>query len=235
MTQEVILTLQLRQPLPTARIEKLIDEALRAETGPALYRDVFKRGLDVTLVLLGALPILMIVGIFALLVARDGHSPFYSQKRIGRNGRIFNIWKLRSMVPDADARLSDYLDQNPAARAEWDRTQKLRHDPRVTTIGSLIRKTSIDELPQLFNVLRGDMSLVGPRPMMPCQQEIYPGAAYYALRPGITGYWQVSVRNESSFAQRAGFDTAYLAQLSLANDLRVLVKTVRVVVHGTGC
>ncbi|WP_421905697.1 sugar transferase [Mameliella sp.] len=229
------MTLQLRQPLPTARFEKLIDEALHAENGPALYRDVFKRALDVTLVILGALPILLIVGVFALLIARDGHSPFYAQKRLGRNGRVFNIWKLRSMVPDAEARLSAYLDKTPAARAEWDRTQKLRNDPRITAIGRLIRKTSIDELPQMFNVLRGDMSLVGPRPMMPCQQDIYPGTAYYALRPGITGYWQISVRNESSFAQRAGFDTAYLAQLSLINDLRVLVKTMRVVLHGTGC
>ncbi len=235
MTREVILTLQLRQPLPTARFEKLIDEALHAENGPALYRDVFKRALDVALVILGALPILLIVGVFALLIARDGHSPFYAQKRLGRNGRVFNIWKLRSMVPDAEARLSAYLDKTPAARAEWDRTQKLRNDPRITAIGRLIRKTSIDELPQMFNVLRGDMSLVGPRPMMPCQQDIYPGTAYYALRPGITGYWQISVRNESSFAQRAGFDTAYLAQLSLINDLRVLVKTMRVVLHGTGC
>ncbi|WP_305967890.1 MULTISPECIES: sugar transferase [unclassified Mameliella] len=229
------MTLQLRQPLPTVRFEKLIDEALHAENGPALYRDVFKRALDVTLVILGALPILLIVGAFALLIARDGHSPFYAQKRLGRNGRVFNIWKLRSMVPDAEARLSAYLDKTPAARAEWDRTQKLRNDPRITAIGRLIRKTSIDELPQMFNVLRGDMSLVGPRPMMPCQQDIYPGTAYYALRPGITGYWQISVRNESSFAQRAGFDTAYLAQLSLINDLRVLVKTMRVVLHGTGC
>ncbi|WP_420327315.1 sugar transferase [Mameliella sp.] len=229
------MTLQLRQPLPTARFEKLIDEALHAENGPALYRDVFKRALDVALVILGALPILLIVGVFALLIARDGHSPFYAQKRLGRNGRVFNIWKLRSMVPDAEARLSAYLDKTPAARAEWDRTQKLRNDPRITAIGRLIRKTSIDELPQMFNVLRGDMSLVGPRPMMPCQQDIYPGTAYYALRPGITGYWQISVRNESSFAQRAGFDTAYLAQLSLINDLRVLVKTMRVVLHGTGC
>ncbi|MBV7395101.1 sugar transferase [Mameliella sediminis] len=229
------MTLQLRQPLPTARIEKLIDEALRAESGLTLYRDVFKRTLDVLIVLMAAIPTLMIIGIFALLVARDGHSPFYFQKRLGRNGRSFYIWKLRSMVPDADQRLEDYLAQDPAAREEWDRTQKLRHDPRITRVGLLIRKSSIDELPQLFNVLRGDMSLVGPRPMMPCQQDIYPGTAYYALRPGITGYWQVSVRNESSFAQRAGFDTAYLAQLSLVNDLRVLVKTVRVVLRGTGC
>ncbi|WP_417205632.1 sugar transferase [Antarctobacter sp.] len=229
------MTMHLRQPLPSARIEKLITEALTVRSGPTLYRDLFKRTLDIAMVLVAALPTLLIVGLVALIIARDGHSPFYFQKRLGRNGRSFNIWKLRSMVPDADTRLNDYLAVNPAARAEWDRTQKLRHDPRITRIGRLIRKTSIDELPQLFNVLKGDMSLVGPRPMMPCQRDIYPGTAYYAMRPGITGYWQVSVRNESSFAQRAGFDTAYLEQLSLLNDLRVLFKTVRVVLRGTGC
>ena len=229
------MTVHLRQPLPSARIETIIDEAIFVKAGPTLYRDVFKRGLDILLVLLSALPVLLIVGVFGAIIARDGHSPFYFQKRLGRNGRHFYIWKLRSMVPDADRKLEAYLDLNPAARTEWDRTQKLRHDPRITAVGKLIRKTSIDELPQLWNVLRGDMSLVGPRPMMPCQQELYPGSAYYALRPGITGYWQVSVRNESSFAQRAGFDTAYLQQLSFVNDLRVLFKTVRVVLRGTGC
>jgi lipopolysaccharide/colanic/teichoic acid biosynthesis glycosyltransferase len=196
---------------------------------------MFKRVLDILIIVLVALPASLIVGIFAVLIAYDGHSPFYTQQRLGRNGRIFRIWKLRSMVPDADLKLEAYLADNPDARAEWDRTQKLRHDPRITPLGHFIRKVSIDELPQLWNVLLGEMSLVGPRPMMPCQQEIYPGTAYYALRPGITGYWQVSVRNESSFAQRAGFDTAYLRQLSLANDLRVLLKTVRVVTRGTGC
>jgi exopolysaccharide production protein ExoY len=236
------LTLHLRQPfrpvsmtLSSAPIERLLDEALDVDTQPALYRDAFKRALDVTVVVAAGLPTLLIVAIFAAFVALDGHSPFYTQKRLGRNGRLFYIWKLRSMVPDADQKLSAYLAGNPAARAEWDRSQKLQDDPRITWIGRLIRKTSIDELPQMWNVLRGDMSLVGPRPMMPCQKEIYPGTAYYALRPGITGYWQVSVRNQSSFAQRAGFDTAYLRQLSLLTDLRVLFKTVPVVLRGTGC
>lgn len=229
------MTLHLRRPLPSARIDQLLDEALSVKNGTTIYRDMFKRVLDILIIVLVALPASLIVGIFAVLIAYDGHSPFYTQQRLGRNGRIFRIWKLRSMVPDADLKLEAYLADNPDARAEWDRTQKLRHDPRITPLGHFIRKVSIDELPQLWNVLLGEMSLVGPRPMMPCQQEIYPGTAYYALRPGITGYWQVSVRNESSFAQRAGFDTAYLRQLSLANDLRVLLKTVRVVTRGTGC
>ena len=108
--------------------------------------------------------------------------------------------------------------------------------PRVisTKVGRLIRKTSLDELPQLWNVLTGDMSLVGPRPMMPAQAPLYPGQAYYRLRPGLTGYWQISSRNESSFAERAGFDSRYAAELSLRTDVRVLFSTVRVVLRGTG-
>ncbi|MCT4611710.1 MAG: sugar transferase [Pelagimonas sp.] len=228
------MTLHIRQPLPTAKIESLIDEALTAPSVFSPYRNRFKRLLDMTLVLIAAVPVVLITLVFALIVARDGTSPFYKQERVGRNGTRFKMWKLRSMVPNADRLLEAYLADNPAARAEWDRDQKLRHDPRITKIGHLIRKTSIDELPQLWNVFIGDMSLVGPRPMMPCQQEIYPGTAYYALRPGITGFWQTSVRNESSFAQRADFDTDYLRSLSFKTDLRILFKTVRVVMHGTG-
>ncbi|WP_240672170.1 sugar transferase [Tropicibacter alexandrii] len=228
------MTLHFRQPLPTAKFEALIEDALRPDRAPTPYRDTFKRVLDVTLVLMAALPVLMMTLAFAAVIALDGKSPFYRQERVGRNGTTFFMWKLRSMVPNADRLLDAYLADNPAARAEWDRDQKLRHDPRITPIGHVIRKTSIDELPQLWNVLRGDMSLVGPRPMMPCQQEIYPGTAYYALRPGITGFWQTSVRNESSFAQRAEFDGDYLRKLSFGTDLRILLKTVRVVIRGTG-
>lgn len=229
------MTLHLRQPLPSAQIEALLDEALETRAQPSVYRDVVKRGLDITLVLMAAIPVLLVLSILALLIARDGASPIYLQKRVGRHGRIFHMWKLRSMVPNADQLLEAYLRDNPKAREEWDRTQKLRHDPRITAIGRVIRKTSLDELPQLWNVLRGDMSLVGPRPMMVCQQALYPGTAYYALRPGITGFWQTSVRNESSFAERAGFDADYLRQLSFTTDLKVLLRTVKVVVNGTGC
>ncbi len=229
------MTLHLRQPLPAAKIETLIDEALIASTGASAYRNLFKRVLDVSLVLIAALPVLVVLLILSALIALDGHSPIYLQKRVGRHGRIFYMWKLRSMVPNADKLLAAYLQDNPSAKAEWDRNQKLRHDPRITRIGHVIRKTSLDELPQLWNVLRGDMSLVGPRPMMVCQRELYPGTAYYALRPGITGFWQISVRNECSFAERAGFDSDYLRRLSFVTDLTVLLRTVRVVVHGTGC
>ncbi|WP_294613679.1 sugar transferase [uncultured Roseovarius sp.] len=202
---------------------------------PQLYTRFIKRLLDILIVLAVAVPVMIVVTLLAALVALDGKSPFFAQSRVGRNGATFRMWKLRSMVPNAEAQLEAYLDANPEQRREWDEHQKLRHDPRITTMGRLIRKTSLDELPQLFNVLKGDMSIVGPRPMMPSQREMYPGHAYYAMRPGITGFWQISVRNESSFAERAEFDNRYFRELSLATDLVVMMRTFRVVLCGTGC
>jgi len=173
--------------------------------------------------------------VLALLVASDGGSPFYWQERVGRGGRGFRFLKLRTMVPKADTRLERYLQSNPEARAEWDATQKLKNDPRITAVGKLLRKTSLDELPQLWNVLVGDMSLVGPRPMMVSQRDLYPGSAYYKLRPGITGSWQVSERHESEFRARAIYDTSYERELSFRTDLSILCKTVGVVLRATGC
>ena len=199
-----------------------------------VYSRRLKRGLDLLLVLLAAPFVVPLVFFLAFLVRRDGGPAFYCQDRIGRDGRVFRIWKLRSMVPDADALLAAHLEAHPEARDEWDRTQKLRDDPRITPVGRLIRKTSLDELPQLWNVVAGDMSLVGPRPMLPAQAPRYPGRAYYRLRPGLTGFWQISSRNQSSFAERAVFDSRYAAELSFLTDLRVLFATVRVVLRGTG-
>ncbi len=199
-----------------------------------LYRCYGKRALEITLILIAALPILMVLLPLAVAVALDGGSPFYSQMRVGRHGRLYRMWKLRSMVPGAEAMLEAHLAENPRARAEWDATQKLRNDPRVTRVGRLLRKTSLDELPQLWNVLRGEMSLVGPRPMLNEQRILYPGRDYYGLKPGITGLWQVSSRNESEFAERARFDTQYNRELSLRTDLRVIAATVGVVCRGTG-
>jgi exopolysaccharide production protein ExoY len=202
---------------------------------PGVYRNVFKRLLDISVILLAAPAVVPVVAGLVIAVACDGGNPFYSQMRVGRGGVAFRMWKLRSMVAGADALLEQHLASDPAARQEWDETQKLQADPRVTRFGRLLRRTSLDELPQLWNVLRGDMSLVGPRPMMVNQQEMYKGEAYYALRPGITGYWQTAGRNRTSFAARADIDTAYEAELTLATDLRLLVKTVSVVLRGTGC
>jgi exopolysaccharide production protein ExoY len=202
---------------------------------PGLYRAFGKRVLDVTLIVLALPFVLPVLLILMALVMTDGGRPLYSQNRVGQHGRIYRIWKLRSMVMNADRKLEAHLAADPAARAEWDEMQKLKRDPRITPVGRLIRKSSLDELPQLFNVLIGDMSLVGPRPMMPDQRALYPGRAYYALRPGITGPWQVSERNATSFADRARFDDKYHADLSLPTDLRLLGSTVKVVLHATGC
>lgn len=200
-----------------------------------LYRNFGKRALDVTLILLALPFVLPVLLILMALVMTDGGRPLYSQSRVGQHGRTYRIWKLRSMVMNADQKLEAYLATDPAARAEWDEKQKLVHDPRITPVGRLIRKSSLDELPQLLNVLMGDMSLVGPRPMMVDQRALYPGRAYYELRPGITGPWQVSERNATSFADRARFDDKYHADLSLATDVRLLGSTVKVVLRATGC
>lgn len=204
------------------------------DTDSSVYRNFFKRFLDTSLILIFLPIVLPLVALMALLVALDGGRPFYSQDRIGRGGKVYRIWKLRTMVHDADARLDAYLRENPVLRQEWLTKQKLLSDPRITPLGRILRKTSLDELPQLFNVLKGDMSLVGPRPMMVSQKEMYPGHAYYRLRPGITGLWQVSDRNETRFSERAWYDEEYDRTLSFGTDIRLLMATVRVVLRGTG-
>lgn len=189
------------------------------------------------LFVLASLPVVIpLIGILAILLALDGALPFYRQRRVGRNGKVFQMLKLRTMVPNAEHILQEYLTLHPEARREWDRDQKLRDDPRITRLGRFLRKTSIDELPQLWNVLRGEMSLIGPRPMMVDQQILYPnpGLAYYRLRPGITGLWQVSDRNETSFAERADFDGSYYKDLSLKADLSIFMRTIGVVLRATG-
>lgn len=201
---------------------------------PQFYRDIGKSVIDITLVLL-TLPIsLPLIAMVALLVALDGGNPFYTQQRVGRGGRKFRMFKLRTMVPNADVQLKRYLAENPEAKAEWDATQKLKKDPRITWIGRVLRKCSIDELPQLFNVLNRSMSLVGPRPMMVEQEELYKGRGYYALRPGLTGFWQISDRNECDFVDRVRYDDAYNRSVSLRTDITVIYRTVNVVLRGTG-
>lgn len=194
-----------------------------------------KRVLDIALIL-AALPFVapFMLVISAAIFLKDMHSPFFIQERIGRNGKRFRMWKFRTMVPEAEALLDEHLNANDEARLEWDSKQKLSNDPRCTPIGKLLRRTSMDELPQLFNVVKGDMSLVGPRPMMPSQQAIYPGHSYYRLRPGVTGSWQVSARNNARFADRAHFDDEYERRLSFMQDAKIIAKTIGVVFRGTG-
>ena len=230
---------QTGSPVSVERVDLLVNGLpANAQAKPAprkgVYRALFKRAFDVTAIVLAAPIIVPIVAALAVAVSRDGGKAFYTQQRVGLGGRAFRMWKLRSMVSDADERMAHYLAANPAARAEWDETQKLKNDPRITPFGRFLRKSSLDELPQLWNVFVGDMSLVGPRPMMLNQQALYPGTAYYALRPGITGFWQTAGRNRTSFEARAEYDTSYEAELSLATDVKILARTVSVVVNGTG-
>ncbi|QUJ75214.1 sugar transferase [Sulfitobacter albidus] len=207
-----------------------------AETREGLYRSVGKRLLETLLVILSLPFFLPVVAVCALALWIEGGNPFYRQTRLGENGRRFSILKLRTMTRDADQVLESYLAANPEMRAEWDDKQKLRHDPRVTRIGALLRATSLDELPQLWNVLTGDMSLIGPRPMMPEQLPMYGNPShYFALRPGITGLWQVSARNENGFAFRNEVDRTYNTTLSFWGDIALIFRTVHVMLRRTGC
>ncbi|MCB9988477.1 MAG: undecaprenyl-phosphate galactose phosphotransferase WbaP [Rhodospirillales bacterium] len=169
-------------------------------------------------------------------VKKDGGPAFYGQTRIGRDGNPFKCWKFRSMVTNADDILKDLLANNPEAQAEWEKDFKLKDDPRITKIGQLLRKTSLDEIPQLFNVLRGDMSLVGPRPIVEDEKKYYADQIkyYLAVKPGITGMWQVSGRNDITYAQRVYLDGWYVKHWSIWHDIVILIKTVFVVIGRRG-
>lgn len=205
-----------------------------SNAGRNLYAHLFKRAFDIILALIAAPAVLMVVLPVAFLIMLDGGAPFYVQDRVGKGGRIFRMWKLRTMVRDAEGMLAGHLAANPEARAEWNKYQKLHDDPRITPLGAFLRRTSIDELPQLWNVLKGDMSIVGPRPFLPSQIGFYPGREYYRMTPGLTGPWQVADRNEASFVQRAQFDRLYYDSLSLRTDVALILRTVGVMLRQTG-
>jgi Undecaprenyl-phosphate galactose phosphotransferase WbaP len=197
---------------------------------------VLKRALDLlggVLFLLALLPVMVAI---ALLVKRDGGPILFRHKRIGANGKPFSCLKFRTMCVDAEERLQKLLAENPEARAEWERDFKLKNDPRVTSLGNFMRQTSLDELPQLFNVIRGEMSLVGPRPIVTAEAARY-GAAfrdYLGCRPGLTGLWQVSGRNDIDYDSRVQLDSTYAREWSLTRDVAILVRTVGVVFGRTG-
>jgi len=202
---------------------------------PGLYYKIGKRALDIVLGTIALILMLPVLLILTLVLWVESGNPFYFQPRLGKDGRVFRMWKLRTMVIGADRKLAECLAADPALQQEWDRTQKLKRDPRITPVGRLLRRTSLDELPQIVNVLRGDMSLVGPRPMLPDQLPLYlHPETYLALRPGITGLWQVTARNEEAFALRATLDRTYQETLSLGRDLRIIGATFGAVVQATG-
>jgi Undecaprenyl-phosphate galactose phosphotransferase WbaP len=196
-----------------------------------------KRTFDIVVasaMLLFAFPAMFFIAV--LMFSTDRGPILFSHERIGQNGKRFRCLKFRSMVVDSQEALRRHLELIPQARAEWDATQKLHDDPRVTPLGRFLRVTSLDELPQLINVIRGEMSLVGPRPIV--QDEVVRYAEqiehYAAVRPGITGLWQVSGRSDVDYDQRVQLDTLYVRQWSFIGDIVILVKTVKVVVMRTG-
>ena len=198
---------------------------------------ITKRCMDLLLIVLASPLWLPLLALVALLIKLDSAGPvFYSQQRIGMGGRRFRAWKFRSMAINADQLLQDYLASDPALRSEWELTQKLRRDPRVTRVGRLLRKTSLDELPQLWNVLCREMSLIGPRPIV--ESEIPKYSHYFNLyikvSPGISGLWQVSGRNNTTYQQRVELDAFYCRNWSLWLDLFILVRTVKVVLLREG-
>ena len=177
-----------------------------------------------------------ILGILAYLVSKDGGKAIYGHERVGRDGNKFKCLKFRSMVMNSQEVLQQLLENDPEARAEWDKDFKLKNDPRITKVGKFIRKTSLDELPQLFNVLKGEMSLVGPRPVIEKELERYAGDVDYYLmaKPGMTGLWQVSGRNDVDYDTRVYFDAWYVKNWSLWNDIAILFKTINVVLKRDG-
>jgi Undecaprenyl-phosphate galactose phosphotransferase WbaP len=203
---------------------------------PSRKGDFTKRACDIlgaSALLLVLLPIFLVIG---CVVLSDGGSAFFGHPRVGRGGRSFRCLKFRSMVPKADVVLAELLATDADAREEWNRDFKLKNDARITTVGRFLRKTSLDELPQLWNVLRGDMSLVGPRPIITKELERYGSDAHYYLsvRPGVTGLWQVSGRNNVDYATRVALDVSYVKERSTLLDISILLRTFKVVFDGSG-
>ncbi|MDE1176993.1 MAG: sugar transferase [Edaphobacter sp.] len=196
-----------------------------------------KRIFDIALIILTVPVLILALGVVGLLVMLSSPGPiFYSHRRIRKNGAFFSMWKFRTMCVNSSEVLEDYLTKHPEARSEWNRTHKLRHDPRITPIGSFLRRYSLDELPQFWNVLTGHMSLVGPRPIVAAEVEKYADSfeCYCKVKPGLTGLWQVSGRSELTYDERVALDCEYVSHWSLRRDLKILLKTFNVVVTQDG-
>jgi Undecaprenyl-phosphate galactose phosphotransferase WbaP len=196
-----------------------------------------KLSLEFALTFIIGLLMLPVIGLIALLIKLDSPGPiFYGQTRIGRGGRYFRAWKFRTMQRNADEILAHYLYTHPEMKSCWERDHKLKHDPRITRVGRILRRTSLDELPQLLNVLKGEMSLVGPRPIV--DQEVWRYAEkfelYTKVLPGITGLWQVSGRNDTTYEERVNLDAYYVRNWSVWLDIYIMARTVWVVIVGDG-
>ena len=196
-----------------------------------------KRLFDILVALIGCLfllPVIIIVKI-SYLLHKDFDSIFFRQKRIGKNGKEFNLYKFRSMVPNADEVLKELL-KDPKYKEEWNLNQKFEHDPRITSMGNILRKTSLDELPQFINILIGDMSLIGPRPLVPGELDSHNGnhELYESVRPGISGWWAANGRSATTYERRLELEYYYVQHCSLILDIRCVFRTIKAVIFKTG-
>ncbi|UUL81619.1 sugar transferase [Sphingomonas qomolangmaensis] len=202
-----------------------------------IMRDHAIRAADITLTLIGIVAVAPLMLIVAMLIyARDPGPILFRHRRIGKGGRSFHCLKFRSMVVDSDQQLADLLTSDADARFEWAVNHKLKNDPRITSLGRFLRKSSLDELPQLFNVLRGDMSLVGPRPIVEAEVRFYGRyfAEYRSTRPGITGLWQVSGRSDVNYRRRVAMDVVYARRRSLGMNAYIVGRTIPAVLAARG-
>lgn len=199
---------------------------------------ILKRFIDIIGSIVGIvclIPLTIIIWI-ANLIMKDNGPIFYTQERIGKNGKIFKMYKYRSMVVGADEKLKEYLEKNEEARKEYAEYKKLKNDPRITKVGAFLRKTSLDEFPQFINILKGEMSLVGPRPYLPREKEEINGFFNYIMscKPGLTGFWQVHGRSDVTFTDRLDMDMRYYYNHNLKMDIKILKDTVVNVVKKEG-
>jgi exopolysaccharide production protein ExoY len=227
------------RPAPsTPRVVRPEPSARRgAASGRDVLREVAKRCFDVVLSLTLIVVLLPVLATIMLAIRATSAGPvFFRHQRLGRHGVPFRCWKFRTMHADADQRLRALLDRDARLRGEFDETRKLRRDPRITSVGRVLRRTSLDELPQLLNVLTGDMSIVGPRPIVDDETVLY-GTSLWTVqrvRPGMTGLWQVSGRNDLPYDVRVRLDERYATTHTLAGDLKIIARTADAVVRGRG-
>lgn len=219
--------------------EKPIDTTIKKNNIKVKIENLVKRMVDICGGFIGIIvliPLTIIIYIARIVLHENDGPIFYDQLRIGKNGKTFKMYKYRSMIMGADEKLHNYLEENEEARVEYKKYKKLKNDPRITKVGSFIRKTSLDEFPQFINVLKGDMSLVGPRPYLPREKEDM--GEYYGCiikaRPGITGYWQITGRSDVTFEDRLKMDYDYIENKCLKNDSKIFIKTIMNVIKKEG-
>jgi Undecaprenyl-phosphate galactose phosphotransferase WbaP len=201
------------------------------------YEQSIKRGLDISLIILASPFLVALFSFLAVLIRLDSPGPaMYRQTRFGKGGKPFSIWKFRTMVKNADEMMDHYLEKHPELANEWKQSHKLKKDPRVTRVGRFLRRFSLDEFPQILNILPGEMSLVGPRPIVEDEIPQY-GMSYHLfkrVKPGLTGFWQISGRNDTTYERRVDLDLYYINNWSIWFDIYILAKTFAAVLLGKG-